>query len=536
MVMATAYSRPDTSISTPNYSRSAQWMGGLGCLLGLIVAGGWHAGNITVVQLRSDLVPMAYNSALLVLVGGIALITLARRHLLWARVFAGFGLLVSALTMSQYFTDFDLGIDQLLMNPHLDALPAYNGRMALTSAFCFLLLNTGFLIFTLDRGSPLSRSIATVCASIVIACVIATVIGYKTDIQPLFGWKASAFMALHTAFGIFVLGTGLLMCSLGLRRKLSEQNHLSSAAAGFIVVATATLLLWSGLTRQQDEQVQSSLATDLHWLNAGILTLYHEHMNSIERMGLRWEATRGTQHDLWMIDANADLNTLPGLRSLSWADAAGTVQWQQARTNTIINPGADLSSRPDTATAFAQARDRHKTSFSKPAREATFMMLRPLFNDARFAGVLVAEFQITTLFDTFQQLDPTIAFQVKFGADPVYTNSLFVRLGDDAGMSASTPLAIGDGGWNLQIRDESTMSADLHNSLPLIVLTVGMVMAAFAAALLGLAGITRQKLEETRRANAALLRSKQELNQFRTTLDRTLDCVFMVDADTLTYY
>ncbi len=537
--MATAYSKPDTGEATPVNSRTAQWLGGLSCLLGLVVVAGWYAGNLAIIQLRSDLTPMSFNSALMFVVCGAALITVARRKLLWVRLLAGIGLLLSALTMSQYFTDIDLGIDQLMLTPHIEQLAGYDGRMSLTGAFCFLLLNTGFLIFTLDRSSRLTRAVTTVCASIVIACVIATVIGFKTDIQPLFGWKASAFMALHTAFGIFMLSTGLLVCSLGLSRRRNEHNHLSSAAAGFIVVATATLLLWSGLSRQQDDQMQSSMADDLHWLDSSILSLYREHVNAVERMGMRWEVARGTAQNLWMQDAGSYLNTLGGLRSLSWVDAVGIVQWQQSKAESRLPPGTNLGSSSDTTTAFTLARDKHKTAFTKPTRatgEARFLMLRPLFVDNTFAGMLVAEFQISALFDTFQQLGSTIPFQVKFGPTPVYTSSLFVRLGDEVVLSASTPLAIADGGWSLQIKDDSSMRSDLRSYLPLIVLTTGTAMAAFFSALLGLAGLTRQNLQETRHANAALEDSKHQLNQFRTTLDRTLDCVFMIDALTLTYF
>ena len=535
--MATAYPQPAAAVSVN--SRTAQWMGALSCLLGVAVIGGWYAHNLALIQLRSDLTPMSFNSAVLLLVGGIALITVARRQLLWVRLLAGFGLLLSALTMSQYFTGIDLGIDQLLMNPRLESLPDYDGRTSLTGSFCFLLLNTGFLIFTLDRSSRLTRSITTVCAAIVIACVIATVIGYKTDIQPLFGWRATAFMALHTAFGIFVLGSGLLVCSLGLSRKLGEHSHLSSAAAGFIVVATATLLLWSGLSRQQDDQSQASLAADLRWLDTSILSLYHEHVNAIDRMAQRWETGKGTAHDLWAADANAYLNTLAGFRALAFVDTNGVVQWQQAKGETTLAPGTNLGLQVETAGAFRLARDRHKTSFTRPTRatgQPTFLLLRPLYIGPVFAGILAGEIRIAALLDTFQQLDSTVPFQVKSGANIVYTSSLFVRLGDEAAAAASTPLAIGDGGWSLQIKDDSSMTSNLRSYFPLIVLTSGTVMAAFIAALLGLAGLSRQNLLETRRSNAALEESRQQLNQFRTTLDRTLDCVFMIDANTLTYY
>src|SRR5690606_11352899 len=103
-------------------------------------------------------------------------------------------------------------------------------------------------------------------------CVIATAIGYQADLQPLFGWSATTYMALHSALGIFMLALALFVISSSMAAgdDRVEANHSLISAAGFIGIVTATLLLWSGLTRQRDEQLQATLDGDLRWLAISI--------------------------------------------------------------------------------------------------------------------------------------------------------------------------------------------------------------------------------------------------------------------------
>ena len=68
-----------------------------------------------------------------------------------------------------------------------------------------------------------------------------------------------------------------------------ETNHTMIATSGFIVIVAATVLLWSGLTRQRDEQMQSGVDADLRWLGISINALYQERANTIERLSRRWE-------------------------------------------------------------------------------------------------------------------------------------------------------------------------------------------------------------------------------------------------------
>lgn len=520
-----------------SFVRPAQGLGVAAGCIALAVMFGWHTHNTVLIQLREDLVPLPYNSALLMLLGSCTLILLIRNAIGLARILAGAALLLAAVTVSQYFTGIDAGIDQLLMQHYVTVQSLYPGRMAISTAFSYLMLNSGFLLFTL--GSRHLRSIATICAALVIACVIATAIGYEADLQPLFGWSATTYMALHSALGIFMLGLGLFVISSAVTSgdDQVEANHTLIATSGFIVMVTATVLLWSGLTRQRDEQMQAGVDADLRWLGISINALYQERANTIERMSRRWEVSGGTMQMVWEEDAASYVDTLDGVQAVYRVDPAGLVQWSVPAEGGSITPGTDVLSLATLATAFDNARNTGETAYSAPyLRPADgayhFLLIRPLEVDGQHDGFIVADFNTDTLFNLVRDRDPAVRFQVHYNGAHVYsTEQDAARAGEGVTV---TPLAVAGAGWELEVFPVT--QDDLSARLPNVVLVSGILLALLLVAVLHLWGLSRRALVTADRANADLLRSERQLNRFRTTLDRTLDCVFMFDAQSYRFF
>ena len=524
--------------ANPAFTHLAQIFAGLAGCIGLAVLFGWHTHNTFLIQLRADLVPLPYNSALLMLLASITLILLIRNWIVLPRLLAGFALLLAAVTMAQYFTGIDAGIDELLMDHYITVQAVYPGRMAISAAFTYLILNSGFLLYTLE--SQVLRAVATICAAIVIACVVATVIGYEADLQPLFGWSATTYMALHSALGIFLLGLGFLAISSSTASGDDEveTNHTLIATAGFIVIVTATLLLWSGLVRQRDEQLQAGVDGDLRWAGISITALYQERANTIERMSRRWEVAGGTVQLVWEQDANSYLETLDGIQALYRVDLAGVVQWSAPQEGGSLTPGTDAQALAPLTPAFELARTTGQTSYSSPyPREdgaLHFLMIRPLVVSGQHDGFIVADFNTDTLFDLVQARDPTVPFRVNHAGTPVYVSTMATPIAGGAERMAVAPLAVAGSGWELEVFP--TDQTDLRAHLPNVVLVSGILLALLLVAVLHLWGLSRLALITADRANAKLVRSERELNRFRTTLDRTLDCVFMFDAQTYKFF
>lgn len=532
------YASPSGSLKAdPVFARPAQVLAVLAGLIAIAVMAGWHVDNRFLIQLHPSLVPMPYNSAVLMLFASVTLVLLARNRVVLPRVLAGFGLLASAVTMAQYFAGFDAGIDQLLIQHYVSVQTLYPGRMAISTAFSYVLLNVGFLLYTLGGASL--RWMAAIGAAITIACVIATAIGYEANLQPLFGWSATTYMALHSALGLFILGLALFVISssTAVGDDEVEANHALIATAGFIVIVTATLLLWSGLTRQRDEQLQAALDGDLRWLGININSLYEERANTIERMSRRWEVTGGTAQGVWEEDAGSYVDTLDGVQAVYRIDAAGRVQWSVPDQGGSLRPGTDVLSLAELATAFTVARDGGQSMFSMPYRpgdtEQHFLLIRPLVVNGAHDGFIVADFNIDTLFDIVQARDPGVPFRIYYGGTRVYSAAIALDLVSPPERIESTPLQIAGGNWELEVLPPP---ADVRSRLPNIVLVSGILLALLLVAVLYLWGLSRRALVAAAQANAELQRSEGELNRFRTTLNRTLDCVFMFDAEDYRFY
>lgn len=256
-----------------------------------------------------------------------------------------------------------------------------------------------------------------------------------------------------------------------------ETNHNLIATSGFIVIVTATVLLWSGLTRQRDEQLQSGLDADLRWLGISINALYQERANTIDRMSRRWEVAGGTMQMVWEEDANAYIETLSGIQAVYRVDAAGCVQWSAPAEGGSLTPGTDVLSLASLAPAFDMAHSSGETGYSTPymRNDGTehFLVIRPLSVNGQHDGFIVADFNTDTLFRMVQERDPKVPFRVRYGDDIVYSSPMAANLLSER--MAIQPLVVAGGGWELEVFP--TAETDLRSRLPNVVLVSGILLA-----------------------------------------------------------
>lgn len=106
---------------------------------------------------------------------------------------------VAALTVCQYATGFNFGIDQLFCSSHIDTMTSHPGRMDPNTSICFMLLC--FSVFGRAKGESPDRyrNRGAALSAVVLIFSVLPVMGYCSGDDSLFRWREMTGMALHTA-------------------------------------------------------------------------------------------------------------------------------------------------------------------------------------------------------------------------------------------------------------------------------------------------------------------------------------------------
>ena len=177
--------------------------------VGMMVLVGWYAHWAVLVQVLPTLVPMKYNTALGFVLCGSCLSLLTTRYAGTVTWLGGTVALLGFLTLIEYFTGYDLGIDQLLFKYYLILPSETSARMAPLSAGCFLVFGLALALSGQRLGEMRLTAVAIMACIVTVIAGVAT-FGFVIGIEAAYGWGSYWHMALHTAVLFFLLGLGLL--------------------------------------------------------------------------------------------------------------------------------------------------------------------------------------------------------------------------------------------------------------------------------------------------------------------------------------
>ena len=234
-----------TTHSLASSHRSAsRAAGAIAALAGFLVPLGWAFDLTRFEGVMPGLSAMKANTALALLMAGVALWLLqaspdARELLRIGRGCALAVALMGALTLVEYLCGWNLGIDQLLFRDAAGAPEALApGRMAPNTALSFILLGAALLL--LYRGLKIHLAHYLALAAALIAFM--AFIGYLYGAEALCGFASDTRMAGHTALTLIILSVGILFA----RPEQGMMKAVVSDAAGGVMarrLLPAALLL-----------------------------------------------------------------------------------------------------------------------------------------------------------------------------------------------------------------------------------------------------------------------------------------------------
>ena len=214
----------------PRGSRLPSAAGSGVAVIGVLVLLGWRFDVVFLKSVVDDFAPMQPIVALAFVLAGVALqlVHSTPRRESIARALATLPALLGAVTLVEVISGWDLGIDDLLFADELHASegPLRAGRMAVTSAVCFIAEGVGLGLSTLSP--PRVRATGQILALIGVGIAGITLMGYAYSLQPLYDGVHLGRMAVHTGATMMVLGAGVA----SIDRTVGPLRILSSAGPG----------------------------------------------------------------------------------------------------------------------------------------------------------------------------------------------------------------------------------------------------------------------------------------------------------------
>jgi PAS domain S-box-containing protein len=184
--------------------------GGLGISVGVLVMVAWFEHWTSIIQLLPHLVPMKFNTALGFALSGLGLFLLTTRRpapVPWLGMAAA---LIGMLTLLEYATGRDFGIDQFFFKYYLILPTETSARMSPLTASCFSLLGLALTITGSQYRTKLRMTLIGMLTCVVAVIAAMALVGYGLGIESAYGWGSYSRMALPTAATFLVLSAGLL--------------------------------------------------------------------------------------------------------------------------------------------------------------------------------------------------------------------------------------------------------------------------------------------------------------------------------------
>lgn len=494
------------------------WLGVLVAALGAIVLAGWYLRAPVLVQLHPSWVPMQYNTALVFVALGLALIALAAGRRWFASVLGAVPLLIGGVTLTTWVFDLHPGIDELLFRHYITIFTPAPGRMSPNTAFCFVLAGTALVLTTLPQqavAAVVSRVLGFfVCACGLAAALWTIVHASESPAQSV----RFTYMAVHTGIGLVLAGAALGVLTAGERAVLPDVERIWEWPVGAgLAIAVVSLVLWQAFTVAEDRRIRTGTQEAQEQMVAALEADSHTWQEAMGRTARRTAREATTLPDaIWAAAAQEYFRGNSWLREIVWFNVDGSVRQRIVRDPeeylpdpvTEIAPLVNEEFRRALATRAVQLYRSH--GHGHPPLEHLGYILAPFEYDDT-AGVLAFTARLDALFE--QAIGETArgySAEISDAGHPVFTRfRQEPASGRDFG-SEKQEVGVYWRRWVLEVRPGPEILARSPTLLPKLTLLFGLALSLLMAAALRYAGVARQRTAGIVSARALLEREVEE--------------------------
>ena len=239
----------------------AKIVGNFVFIAGIAVLVGWAFDIALLKSVFPGLVTMKANTAIGMVLGGLALALLSREKIatpmrLCAAALAVVVVALGVLTLGDYFIGWNFRIDELLFRDAIESVGTSRpGRMSPSTAFCFILAGSALWVASQQFVRRLRFSVLSgLGATLVVIGGVATLGQISNALLNFRLWNYFG-MALHTAAGFVLLGSGLLAL---VKSEGRMGWALGKSITGGFIIAVVIMVTAAGVSWNYTNELQEA--------------------------------------------------------------------------------------------------------------------------------------------------------------------------------------------------------------------------------------------------------------------------------------
>lgn len=292
-------------------------------LFGAIVIIGWLVDINLLIQLRPEFGSVKFNNAAAYLALGIGLFGLGVGKNRLAIAGGTIAALLGSITLAQYVTGINLGIDEWLVKDRFASAGRPPGRMSGGSCWALLVSGVGALYAGVSHPHPRRDLILGISSVLTFGLGLSALFRQAPDTEELFWLGKAGVMSLQSAYVFLFVGSGLLLFAWQRSREKAKEimPRWWPVTVG-IAIVILTLVQWAALRGAEERKAEVLLRSGANEVVHLLKVAISERVSSITRQRKRYEFSQGRNSAEWDDDAANLIEDYPSFIAMLVTDAS----------------------------------------------------------------------------------------------------------------------------------------------------------------------------------------------------------------------
>lgn len=459
-------------------------------LLGMVVLYGWVSHNLPV-RPSSQSSLMLPNTALAFFSLGLAILCINCEKLKIGTFFLVWPIGVGIITLFEYFSGVQLPIDQLILK--IDFPATLPGRMAPNSALAFSCSGIAYLLFATKNRNERMLMITAVLGIITLSLGAIPLFAYFIGMEATHGWGKFNRMALQTAVGFVVVGSGLLINAWRYSFNSKRQMPAWVPAIASFGTITISLILWQVMIQHESIHIRDITSAITKTVSKNIEKRLYSRIQGLSRMAKRWESRGSMPQNEWEADAKNYYVDYESFQAIEWVDSSAIVRWTYPLKGNEMVLNRDLSRDPVRYSALKAARETRQIQLTRCVELLQggngFLACVPLWVKGNYNGSIIGVFKIDKFLNSIldEQLFQNYVLSISEESKIIYESEPRKAPSNEGAEDALVNQTNGLS-WVVRLEPKQALVASEQTLLPNVVLGVGLLLSLLLTTAVHFAG------------------------------------------------